>query len=114
MARSRKQNTNSGQIDMQHPNSALEVIQSLAKSGTDPSRLLELYYWTREPGIIELIRAFLSLPEPAQRSLGNFLLNAKPQSIEAAFDSQGRLVLSQSATEPYARPAKLRQSSDRR
>jgi hypothetical protein len=99
---------------MQRATPALEVIQSLINSGTDPSRLLELYYWTREPGIIELIRAFLSLPEPAQRSLGDFLLNARPQSIETAFDAQGRLLLSHTATEANPRPARLRQSSSRR
>jgi hypothetical protein len=101
---------------MQRTNPALEVIQSLVNSGTDPSRLLELYYWTREPGIIELIRAFLSLPQAAQRSVGDFLLNAKPKSIETTFDAQGRLVLSQNAAEaePGARPAKLNHSSSRR
>jgi hypothetical protein len=73
---------------------AWEVVKTLVNGGTDPSRLLELYYWTREPGIVELIRAYLDLPHATQRSLGNFLLNAKPQSIAAAFDAQGRLVLS--------------------
>ena len=76
---------------------AWEVVKTLVNGGTDPSRLLELYYWTREPGIIELIRAYLDLPAAAQRSLGDFLLNAKPQSVAAAFDAQGRLVLSRSS-----------------
>jgi hypothetical protein len=73
---------------------AWEVVKTLVNGGTDPSRLLELYYWTREPGIVELIHAYLDLPQATQRSLGNFLLNAKPQSIAAAFDAHGRLVLS--------------------
>ncbi len=73
---------------------AWEVVRTLINGGTDPSRLLELYYWTREPGIIELIRAYLDLPATTQRSLGNFLLNVKPQSIAAALDAQGGLLLS--------------------
>jgi hypothetical protein len=73
---------------------AWEVVSTLVNGGTDPSRLLELYYWTREPGIVELIRAYLDLPAAAQRSLGDFLLSAKPQSVTASFDAHGRLVLS--------------------
>ncbi len=75
-----------------------EVVKTLVNGGgTDPSRLLELYYWTREPGIVELIRAYLDLPETAQRGLGDFLLNGRPQSVQSGFDPQGRLVLSRSA-----------------
>jgi hypothetical protein len=73
--------------------------------------LLELYYWSREPGVIELIRAYLELPEPAQRILGDYLLNNQPQSIVSAIDEQGRLVLSRSNAPRHARPEKQRQSS---
>lgn len=72
---------------------AIELINSLANGGADTSRLLELYYWTREPGIVELIRAYLDLPERTQRTLSTFLLNGRPQAISGAFDQQGRLVL---------------------
>lgn len=75
---------------------AWDVVKNLIDNDTDPSRMLELYYWTREPGIVELIRAYLDMPEPTQRSLGNFLLANKAQSVAAAFDSAGRLVLSRS------------------
>ena len=71
-----------------------QVIRSLISSETDASRLLEMYYWTREPGIVELIRAYLNLPDHTQRHLSDFLLKNRPQSIASAIDPQGRLLLS--------------------
>ncbi len=82
---------------------AWEVVRTLVNGGTDPTQLLELYYWAREPGIVELIRAYLDLPEATQRGLGDFLLNTRPQSIVSSFDPQGRLVLSRSAAAPSDR-----------
>ena len=38
------------------------VIKSLVSGEADASRLLEMYYWTREPGIIEVVRAYLGTP----------------------------------------------------
>ena len=111
MPRHRKPSQNPGLIDMSRTSPAWEVIQTLVNGGADPSRLLELYYWTREPGIVELIRAYLSMPEAAQRSLGDFLLNAKPRSIAAEVDTQGRLLLSQDTTVSNAQPERLRRSS---
>ena len=82
---------------------ALELIKTLANGGADTSRLLELYYWTREPGIVELIRAYLDLPERTQRSLSTYLLNGRPKMVVGSFDQQGRLVLARAtADEPIA------------
>lgn len=71
-----------------------QVIRSLVSNETDASLLLEMYYWTREPGIVELIRAYLDLPDRTQRHLGDFLLKNRPQAITAATDPHGRLLLS--------------------
>jgi hypothetical protein len=70
-----------------------DIIRSLVSSETDASKLLEMYYWTREPGIVELIRAYLNLPDRAQRHLSDFLLKNRPQSIASVIDQQDRLVL---------------------
>ncbi len=86
--RGQRANPANGQSDSE----GFELIKTLA-NGTDTSRLLELYYWTREPGIVELIRAYLDMPERTQRSLSTFLLNGRPSLISSAFDQQGRLVL---------------------
>ena len=71
-----------------------DVIKSLASTEDDASRLLEMYYWTREPGIVALIRAYLDMPERSQRQLSGFLRKGRAQSIAASADDQGRLVLS--------------------
>lgn len=83
-----------------------QVIKSLVSSEHDASRLLEMYYWTREPGIVELIRAYLDLPERAQRHLSDYLLKNRPQSIVTAIDQQGRLLLS--ATDEQGQPQNRR------
>jgi len=89
----------------QRNNEVRDVIKTIIDGGTDTSRLLELYYWTREPGIIELIRAYLDLPERTQRSLSTYLLNGRPKSIVSSFDPQGRLILARSSAAETTRPA---------
>lgn len=86
-------NDNSGPYDRAWP-----TVKTLVDGGVDPSRLLELYYWCREPGVIELIRVYLEMPERSRRMLGDYLLNARPLEIEVSSDASGRLVLSQSRT----------------
>lgn len=71
-----------------------QILKSLMSADAEASRLLEMYYWTREPGIVEMIRSYLNLPERAQRQLNDFLIKNKPQAIATALDQQGRLVLS--------------------
>lgn len=88
-----------------------DVIKTLAATEGDASRLLEMYYWTREPGIVALIHAYLDMPERAQRLLGNFLRKTRPQPIAASIDEQGRLVLSRSNGKPRARPARRNSGS---
>lgn len=78
----------------QRNNHVWEVIKTLVNGGTDESRLLELYYWSQEPGVVELIRAYLEMDERARLTLANFLLTARPASIVALADGSG-LVLSQ-------------------
>lgn len=87
-------------------NEVRDVIKTIINGGADTSRLLELYYWTREPGIVELIRAYLDLPERTQRSLSTYLLNGRPKAITATFDAQGRLVLARTPNGEAAQPAK--------
>lgn len=94
-------------IGGQAPSSeAIELIKTLINGGADTTRLLELYYWTREPGIVELIRAYLDLPERTQRSLSTYLLNGRPKTIVGSFDQQGRLVLARSPVpeQTFVRP----------
>ena len=82
-----------------------EVIKSLVASETDASKLLEMYYWTREPGIFDIIRAYLDVPDSAQRNLSDFLLKHKPQTVASIIDEQGRLLLSAGQTPSRKRSA---------
>ncbi len=93
-------------------NGAGALLAALIDGGADTSRLLELYYWTREPGIVELIRTYLDLPERTQRNLSTFLLNGRTASISSTFDQQGRLVLGRTPTDQNgaASPDRHRQS----
>ena len=91
-------------------NHVWEVIKTLVNGGTDSSRLLELYYWSQEPGVIELVRAYLEMSERTRLTVGNFMLTARPQSIVATVDASGRLVLS-SSDKVEGRTEKHRQSS---
>lgn len=79
-------------------NNVWEVIKTLVNGGTDESRLLELYYWSQEPGVIEMIRAYLEMDERARLSLANFMLTVRPTSIVATHEANGHLVLSQGET----------------
>lgn len=101
-------NVKGGDIDApgETAGNAGEVIKIIAASEGDASRLLEMYYWTREPGIVDLIRAYLELPDRAQRQLGGFLRKYKPQSIITSIDEQGRLVLARVDGRPQAQRAK--------
>jgi hypothetical protein len=111
MPRNRKLRSGIGLVEGQQSNPTWQVIESLVNGGTDPSRLMELYYWTREPGVIEVIRAYLALPEATQRCLGDLLLSSNPGTIEAVMDAQGRMMLTQTEAEPAPPLKNLRRSS---
>ena len=60
----------------------------------DSARMLECYYWSQEPGLPELIRAFLEMPIEAQTALRDFLAAAVVRSsITASVDATGTLTL---------------------
>ncbi len=105
MRRNAKRNDDVDADDKHRNSEVREVIKTIINGGTDTSRLLELYYWTREPGIIELIRAYLDLPERTQRTLSTYLLNGRPKAIVGSFDPQGRLILARSSGTEISRPA---------
>ncbi len=73
-----------------------ELIQTLVSGKVTPSRILELYYWSLEPGALEMLRHFLSLSRDNRAQLQAFLGSVDPQSISIAAHGAGRLVLSSS------------------
>jgi hypothetical protein len=65
----------------------------IAKCG-DPARVLEFYYWSRQPGLSGLIRAFLALPATSRTALGALLTETPdPQLISVRAEKNGRLTL---------------------
>ena len=70
------------------------VIASIQRDGEWP-RIVELYYWSREPGMLDVIRMVMTMPEAARASLEAFCARVyEPQEIAADLDSEGRLTMS--------------------
>jgi len=68
------------------------VNQIIAKC--DPARLMELYYWSQEPGLLEITRAIAAMPEAGRDALESFFaLGGDPQSVVATWEESGRLTL---------------------
>ena len=75
-----------------------EVVRTLVLGNADHNRLLELYYWSLEPELLETVRAFLALPPKAQTALTSYLMQAQSQNISAQLDAHGRLIMSSGNT----------------
>jgi len=68
------------------------VVQKLIAQTGNSQRILECYYWSQEPGLLELMRAFLAMPADAQATLRTFLAAAVVRSsITASVDASGAL-----------------------
>jgi len=58
------------------------------------ARLMELYYWTQEPELLEITRAIAALPKAGREALESFFrLGGDPQTIVATWEKDGRLTL---------------------
>lgn len=71
-----------------------EVVRSLIVQAGAAERVLECYYWTEEPGVLECLRAVVAMPPQARAAFMTFLAAAEnPKSISAAVDGSGALQL---------------------
>ena len=70
-----------------------ELIQNLMSSRVPGSRILELLYWSQEPGALELLRSFLALPAEDGARLLSFLAAADPSSVSVRIADTGELVM---------------------
>ena len=57
---------------------AAELIDTIVAECRDPARLLELYYWSKEPQLLPIIRAIAALAPPERARFGQLLRNAEP------------------------------------
>jgi hypothetical protein len=82
------------EFDRDNQPDLLVLVQNLIAEASDIPRLLEAYYWSEEPGLLELVRAFLALPAEAQTAVRAFFAAAVMRSsITASIDTSGALIL---------------------
>ena len=77
-----------------------ELIQTLVSGRVPASRILELFYWSQEPGALEMLRSFLGLSAQDSAALLRFFKEAEPSSVAIAANGAGELVLSPAARPP--------------
>ena len=75
-----------------HQRAQARLLRTLAACGGSPADMLELYYWSKEPGFTQLIRAIVTMPEHTRAALETFIMLARDsRSVRAALDSRGVL-----------------------
>lgn len=75
------------------PDTRSRVIAALDKANSW-SHVLELHYWTREPGMLDIVRALVAMPEDTRAVIETFLAMVnEPAAVAADLDSVGRLTL---------------------
>jgi hypothetical protein len=88
-----KNNVKSNQSHWRDPRSR-KILESILADCPDCSWLLEYRYWTREPGMLDIIRAIAALPEEARSALEAFFaMSHESGAIAARWDPAGHLTL---------------------
>ena len=71
-----------------------DLPASLDWQSRDLARLRELYYWSFEPGFLEMIRTLAAMPESGRAAVEAFVAMVQdPSSIIANLDPTGRLTM---------------------
>ena len=72
-----------------------EIIKSIITTCEDPVRVLELFYFSQEPGALEIMRYLMALPEKGRRALRSFVDSGlDPRTISVDVDTWGRVTFS--------------------
>ena len=70
------------------------LVRALVAECGSPAQVLELYYWSKEPGLIDVIRAIVAMPEETKAALEAFVAIARDaKSVVATLDRCGVLSL---------------------
>ena len=70
------------------------LIRILLAGCDNPARALELSYWSKEPGFLEIIRGIVMMPDDARATIEAFLLLARnTSSVTVGLDRRGVLTL---------------------
>ncbi len=71
-----------------------ELIRTLVQGGASASEILEIYYWSRDPSILQMLRRVVCLPEESRRQVIEFLAMSDVKNISAKTQtSPPRLIL---------------------
>ena len=80
--------TNNTQLDV----ASKDILTGLVAE--EPTRFFEMYYWSREPGMLEVMRAIMGMSESSRAALEAFLtMSQEPALIAANWDRKGSLTL---------------------
>jgi hypothetical protein len=76
---------------------ANRITRTIAAGCDNPAEALELLYWSREPGLVDIIRAVAAMPEDTRAAVEAFLALARnAKTVSATLDQRGLLTLSSS------------------
>jgi hypothetical protein len=77
-----------------HGPSIEKLVELIIRQLDSPARVMELYYWSREPQLLDIIRSIIAMPEQTREKLEAFMSMAgSPETIAATLDNSGRLTL---------------------
>jgi len=79
-----------------HRRARARLLRAVAACEANPADMLELYYWSKEPGFTGLIRAIATMPEHTRAALETFIMLARDsKSVTADLDRRGVLTFAQ-------------------
>ncbi len=87
------------------------LLKRLATTCGDPAHLVELYYWSAEPELIQALRRYITLPDASRNALLAFLAMTAdcPETVEVTVSHEGDVTLySRAVREVMLKTASLR------
>ena len=70
------------------------LLERIVAECADPARWIELYYWSAEPQLAEVMRQYIALSGEARSALHAFLAAGDPGSITVRISPQGEMIWS--------------------
>ena len=70
-----------------------ELIRTLVLGKASAEEMLELYYWSRDPEILQMLRSVIILPESSRHQLVEFLAESDPKHISIIEQSSPRRLI---------------------
>lgn len=70
-----------------------ELIRTLVLGKASAEDILEIYYWTRDPELLRMLRSVVLLPEASRRQLTEFFAESNPKYISIVGQSSPRRLI---------------------